>query len=221
VSRFEHATHTGGCGFCKGLGITLRHGIRKVLSVVAGIGIGRHHTCALAQRLGPHRALLGRAHGETFDLDARARLAGSEVHAPVADQVERGDAFRHARGMVDGRQHVDDAVAQANLFAALAGRGEEYFGRGRVRVFLEEVMLDFPSVVEAQPVGGLDLRKRLFHQLRGRCAPRSTAGEADARRRFRTSHAPPKPGGWGRARVGARAARGRWRTQRWRQDSAL
>ena len=29
VSRFEQATHSGGWGFCTGLGTTLRHGIEK------------------------------------------------------------------------------------------------------------------------------------------------------------------------------------------------
>jgi hypothetical protein len=31
VSRFEHATQSGGCGFCTGLGTTLRTGIEKYL----------------------------------------------------------------------------------------------------------------------------------------------------------------------------------------------
>ena len=31
VSRFEHATQSGGCGFCTGFGTTLRTGIEKYL----------------------------------------------------------------------------------------------------------------------------------------------------------------------------------------------
>ena len=35
-------------------------------------------------------------------------------------------------------------------------------GDGRVRVFLEEVMLDLPGMVVAEPVGELDLRERVL-----------------------------------------------------------
>ena len=38
VSRFEHATHIGGCGFCTGFGTTLRTGIEKYLPSKPGYG---------------------------------------------------------------------------------------------------------------------------------------------------------------------------------------
>ena len=41
--------------------------------------------------------------------------------------------------------------------AGAAGGGEEDLGRARVGVLLEEVMLDFPGVIEAELVGQLDL----------------------------------------------------------------
>ena len=38
VSRLLHATHSGGCGFCTGLGTTLRQGIEKYLPSKPGYG---------------------------------------------------------------------------------------------------------------------------------------------------------------------------------------
>ena len=40
--------------------------------------------------------------------------------------------------------------------------GEEHLGRARVRVLLEEVVLDLPDVVDAEPVGELDLLERVL-----------------------------------------------------------
>ena len=48
---------------------------------------------------------------------------------------------------------------------ALRARGQEHLRRARVRVLLEEVVLDLPDVVDAQPVGELDLLERLVDQL--------------------------------------------------------
>src|SRR4051794_12053030 len=63
--------------------------------------------------------------------------------------------------MVVAGRGRDDAVAQADVGRALAGRGEEHLRRRRVRVLLEEVVLHLPHRVEAQPVGQLDLLERL------------------------------------------------------------
>ena len=41
------------------------------------------------------------------------------------------------------------------------GGGQEHLGRRGVRVLLEEVVLDLPDVVEAEPVGELDLLERV------------------------------------------------------------
>jgi hypothetical protein len=48
---------------------------------------------------------------------------------------------------------------------ALAGRAEEDLRRRGVRVLLEEVMLDAPGVVEAEPVGELDLGEGVLERL--------------------------------------------------------
>src|SRR5579883_1716506 len=60
---------------------------------------------------------------------------------------------------------LDHAVAEPDALGALAGGAEEYFRRGRVRVFLEKVMLDFPRIVVAELVGQLDLRQRILQEL--------------------------------------------------------
>ena len=51
------------------------------------------------------------------------------------------------------------------LLRALRRGGEEHLGRARVRVLLEEVVLDLPRVVDADAVGVLDLFERVLDQL--------------------------------------------------------
>jgi len=63
--------------------------------------------------------------------------------------------------VVIGR-HQGDAVTQANALGALRAGGEKHFGRGGVRILLEEVVLDLPDVVDPQTIGELDLVKRLL-----------------------------------------------------------
>jgi hypothetical protein len=70
--------------------------------------------------------------------------------------------------VVEGRRQLDDPVAEADPLRALAGGREEDFRRARVRVLLEEVVLDLPDVVEAQLVGQLDLVERVLQQPLGR-----------------------------------------------------
>ena len=82
---------------------------------------------------------------------------------PLADQVERGDALGDARGRVGGELH--DAVAEPDVLGALAGGAEKHLGRRRMRVLLEEVVLDLPGVVVAEPVGQLDLVERVLIEL--------------------------------------------------------
>ena len=56
-------------------------------------------------------------------------------------------------------------MAQANAPGPLGGGGEEDLGRGGVRVLLEEMVLDFPGVVDAEPIGQLDLRQGVLEEL--------------------------------------------------------
>src|SRR5262245_25802005 len=66
--------------------------------------------------------------------------------------------------MAVARRHQDDAVPEADPLRALRAGGEEDLGRRGVRVLLEEVVLDLPRVVEAEPVGELHLRERVLEQ---------------------------------------------------------
>jgi hypothetical protein len=56
-------------------------------------------------------------------------------------------------------------VAEADAPGRARARGEEDLRRGGVRVLLEEVVLDLPDVVDAQPIGQLHLLDRLLEQF--------------------------------------------------------
>ncbi len=55
--------------------------------------------------------------------------------------------------------------AEPNLPGALTGRGQENFGRRRMRVLLEKVVLHFPHVVDAEPVREFDLIESILEEL--------------------------------------------------------
>ena len=114
-----------------------------------------------ADALFPHRALVVRVDPERVELGRRGPFAGAELDASAGQDVERGDPLRDARGMVDRGQGVHDAVTEPDALRALRCRGEEQLRRARVRVLLEEVVLDEPGAVDADPVGELDLLERL------------------------------------------------------------
>ena len=118
-----------------------------------------------AQALFPHRALLLGVDHEAAELGFRRRLTGAEVDATVRDEVERRDALGDARRMVERRRRLHDAVTEPDVLRALRRRREEHLGRARVRVLLEEVVLDLPHVVDAELVGELDLLERVLEQL--------------------------------------------------------
>jgi len=106
------------------------------------------------------------------------------VHAPVGDEVQRGQTLGDAGGMVVAGRHQDDAVPEADPPGALRRGGQEDLGRRGVGVFLQEVMLHLPGVVDSQPIGQLDLGQRVLEELL-LANPRPTAGAAGARRRPR------------------------------------
>ena len=83
---------------------------------------------------------------------------------PPDTQVERGDPLGDPRRVVERRRRLHDAVAEADALRALRDRGEEHLGRARVAVLLEEVVLDLPHVVDAEPVGELALLERVLDQ---------------------------------------------------------
>src|SRR5581483_7152458 len=115
-------------------------------------------------RLPPHRAALRGIDAEALQLCEGGRLAGAPVHAAVRDEIERGDALGHARGMVVAGRHEDDAVAEPDAPRPLRGGRQEDLGRRRVRVLLEEVMLDFPRGIDAEAISELDLVERVLEE---------------------------------------------------------
>ena len=102
---------------------------------------------------------------EAAQLGLGRRLARAEIDPAARDQVQHGDALGGASRVVVVGGGLDDAVAQADALGALAGRCEEHLGSRRVRVLLEEVVLDLPHVVEPDLVGQLDLVERVLDEL--------------------------------------------------------
>src|ERR1700694_3018361 len=60
---------------------------------------------------------------------------------------------------------LENAVAEPDVLGALAGGGEKGFRRGRMRIFLEKMMLHHPGVVVAKPGGGFQLRQCVLVEL--------------------------------------------------------
>ena len=113
----------------------------------------------------PHRlledlALLLHVDAERLELGDRGAFSHAELAATVRQQVEGGSALGDPRRMVGGE--LDDAVAKPDLPGPLAGRGKERFRGRRMGILLEEVMLDLPGMVVAQPVSELDLRQGIL-----------------------------------------------------------
>src|SRR5439155_5978786 len=81
------------------------------------------------------------------------------------DQVERSYAPRDPRRDVEARRNLDDAVPEADVLRPLAGGRKEHLGGARVRVLLEEVVLDLPDVVDPDLVRELDLLERVGQEL--------------------------------------------------------
>ena len=164
VSRRLHATQSGGWGLWSGFGTTFRGGIWMNSESQPANGSSTNIR-VIASIASSHIARLRLAIDQiATELGARARLPGAEVDPAVAHEVERRDALGDARRVVDGGRDLHDPVAEPDALGALARRGEKDLrGRG-MRVLLEEVVLDLPDVVEAEPVGELDLVERVAEQ---------------------------------------------------------
>ncbi len=134
----------------------------KIRPAKPGIRTHCQHVGGLFGRLAPHLGLFLRRDAEAFHLECRGQLAGAPVRPTVRYQVQRCNAFRHARGMIVFRRHQRNAVSETDAFGALGAGGEEDLRRRGMRVFLQEVMFDLPHVVDAKPVAELDLRQRIL-----------------------------------------------------------
>src|SRR5262249_41268862 len=111
----------------------------------------------------PYFPLFPDAPAERVQLDRALALAEPQLHASAREQVEGGHALGDADRVI-GRQ-LDDAVAEPDTTRALGRGAEEDLGGRAVRVLLEEVVLDQPGVVVAQPVRQLDLLQRVLEEL--------------------------------------------------------
>ena len=116
------------------------------------------------EALEPGVALAQRIDLEAGELGLARRLAAAELDPAVGDEVEHRHPLGGARRVVELRGGEDDAVAETDLRRALAAGGEEHLRRRGVAVLLEEVVLDLPHVLDAEPVGELDLLERVLDQ---------------------------------------------------------
>ena len=126
------------------------------------------------EALAPGIALLRGIDAEATELGRRRRLTRPELHAPTRHEVEHGEPFGGAHRVVVLRRGLDDAVAEADVARSLRCRREEHLGRAGVGVLLEEMMLDLPHAVDAEPIRELDLIERVLHQSQlGTVVPRT------------------------------------------------
>jgi hypothetical protein len=89
---------------------------------------------------------------ERRQLGDRGALAHAEFARAVAEEIEHRDALGDAGGMIGGE--LENAVAEPDVFGALAGRRRETIPATANANILEEMMLDHPGIVVAEPVGG-------------------------------------------------------------------
>ncbi len=147
------------------LGHDVAAGHGEIFALVTGIGIHRQHVGALLDRLAPLVALLVHRHAIAAEFEQSGGFARAPFDAALRYEIERRDALGDARGMIVVGRHQGDAVSEPDILRPLRARREKYFRRRGMRIFLEEVMLDFPGVVDAEFVGELDLIERILEQL--------------------------------------------------------
>src|SRR2546421_121154 len=122
-----------------------------------------HATCGLtAKPPGTQRSLATISRYSSTQALASSGSTNEKLSAPIP--------FSAARRIVSRREHAthnggggrfarqrQDPEAQADALRALRGGAEEDARGARVRVLLEEVVLDLPYRVQADAVGDLDL----------------------------------------------------------------
>ena len=162
VSSWLHATHSGGCGCWRGLGTTLRSGKSKNspwYSQPSSQNIGMRQRIASS-----HTARLSRKRRSNGC--SSVTLLPSPTPSSTRPWLSRSSVL--TRSATRAGWFVGSCTMpwpSRMLLGALAGRGEEHLGRRGVAVLLEEVVLDLPGVVVAEPVGELDLVERVVQQL--------------------------------------------------------
>jgi hypothetical protein len=142
--------------------------------VGAGERLLDHHPRDDREQLLPLRPLGLAVDAEPFELGPARGLARAELDAPPGDEVEHRGGLGHARGMLVAEREREDPEAQADALRALRGGAEEHAGGARVRVLLEEVVLDLPHRIDPHAVGELDLLQGLLDEaLLAVVAPRA------------------------------------------------
>ena len=109
----------------------------------------------------PRCALLGDVDTIAAQFEDRSGFTGAEFDPPVRDKIERRDAFSDASRMIVAWRHEHDAMAETYAFCALRARCQKHLRRGGMGIFLKEMVLDLPRVVDADAVGEFDLFERL------------------------------------------------------------
>src|SRR5207302_1952299 len=117
-------------------------------------------------RQAPHElvpALLGdvRARVEPGQLRPRRRPAGADLDAAAREDVEHRRPLRDFDRMVELRHAHDDAEPDPDPLRHHRARRQEQLRRGTVGVFLQEVVLDRPHLIESELVGELHLLERV------------------------------------------------------------
>jgi hypothetical protein len=102
---------------------------------------------------------------EAMHFDQRSGFSRPPFEPSARNQIKRREPFGHARGMVVVRRREADSVAETDIPGALRHRREKHLGGGRVRILLQEVVLDLPHIVEAETVGEFDLFERVVEQF--------------------------------------------------------
>ncbi len=125
----------------------------------------RQHIGSLLGGLLPHRALVVGIDVEPSHLNCGRQLARPPFDAAVRHEVEGRNPFGDPRRVVVFGRHQRDAVAEPDLLGALRAGREKHLGCGGVRIFLEEMVLDLPHVIDAEPVGEFDLFERILIEL--------------------------------------------------------
>ena len=92
---------------------------------------------------------LRRVNLEAVHLDEGGGAPGSQLHAPVAEDVQHGGALGDADGVVVLRRQQRHGVADADALGALGDGAVEHFRRGAVGELPQEVVFHRPEVLEA------------------------------------------------------------------------
>ena len=164
VSRRLQATHSGGCGFWSGFGTTLRGGMLQNSLFQPANGSSTNMR-AIAPIASSHISRL-RVRSIRKPPSSAAEEDSPVPNSTRPSEIRSSVATRSATraGWFTARRDLDDAVAEPDALGARRRGGQEHLRRGRVRVLLEEVVLDLPDVVEPEPVGQLDLGQRVLQQ---------------------------------------------------------